>query len=65
MKPSREEPRTENLQMQEPYPSSSHITCFFFDFIYLLQRYYCVKLLTYSHDKNIDNANNYNTYSAN
>jgi len=52
MKPSRDEPRTENLQMQEPYPPSSHIACFFFDFIHPLQRYYCVKLKIYLHDKN-------------
>ena len=52
MKPSREEPRTENLQVQEPYPPSSPITCFFFYFIHRLQRYYCVKLKIYSHDKN-------------
>ena len=52
MKPSRKETRTKNLQVQEPYPPSSPITCFFSYFIYPLQPYYCVKVIIYSHDKN-------------
>ena len=59
MNPSREEPKTDNLQVQEPYPPSSYIICFFFDFIHSLQRYYCVKLKLLD----IDNANNYNCYN--
>lgn len=52
MKPSRKETRTKNLQVHDPYPPSSPITCFSCYFIYPPQRYYCVKLLIYSHDKN-------------
>ena len=52
MKPSRKDSRTKNLQVQEPYPPSSPITCFFSYFIYPLQPYYCVKVIISSHDKN-------------
>ena len=52
MKPSRKETRTKNLQVQEPYPPSPSITCFFSYFIYPLQPYYCAKLIIYSHIKN-------------
>ena len=52
MKPGRKETRTKNLQVQEPNPPSSPITCFFSDFIYPLQPYYSVKVIIYSHDKN-------------
>ena len=52
MKPSRKETRTKNLQVQEPYPPSSPITCFFSHFIYPLQPYYCVKVIISWHDKN-------------